>query len=124
MSLSNIDKNHLENLLLSINKDDDNGVIDIIKSNHVHYAKLQMLYNQMKMIQNEALNIINDAKNQNELHHIKKNFKLVSGNYYFLYQKENKEKYLSLISNEEWESNKDKYLGKYYYDYDKQFILN
>lgn len=121
MALSNISKEHLQNLFISLNQTDN--TIDIIKSNHSQYARLKQIAKQIQYLKNEALNIINESSIQNELHKIKKNFRLVSGNHYYLYQKDNLEKYFSLISPKEWD-NKDIYIGKYFYDFDKQFILD
>jgi hypothetical protein len=133
MSLSKIDKNHMNSLLATLNNKDLN-VIECIKNNHAHYAKLKQIDKQIEHLKKEAYSVIRDAETQNELHSIGKTFKLVSGNYYFLYSKENTnintdtntdekiKKYFSLISPLEW-SNKDTFVGKYLYDYDKQFIL-
>ena len=121
MALSNISKEHLENLFISLHQ--NNNTIDIIKSNHSQYARLKQIAKQIQYLKNEAQDIIEEASIQNELHKIKKNFRLVSGNHYYLYQKNNLEKYFSLISPKEWE-NKDIFLGKYFYDFDKQFILD
>ena len=122
MSLSNIDKKHSNELLLSLFE--DQNTIEIIKANHSQYSQLKLIAHQMQQLKQQAYSIIKDAEQQNDLHNIKKTFKLVSGTNYYLYQKNNKEKYFSLISPLEWKSNKDKFINKYYYDYDKQFILN
>ena len=92
------------------------------------------------MLRQEALDIINNSKEQNDLHRIKTSFKLISGNTYYLYEKKiskkdlkcndiqlsNSEKYFSLISPEEWEKSQtvfsDIFLGQYFYDFDKKFI--
>lgn len=120
MSLSNIDKEHQENLFLSLQE--NQNTIDIIKANHSNYAKLKEISDQIAYLQNKAKLIIEDSIFQNQLHQIEKRFKLVSGNYYYLYEKNNK-KYFSIISPEEWKTN-SLFCGKYFYDYDKQFKLN
>ena len=120
MSLSTIDKNHMNDLLLSLNNS-NNNFLELVKSNHVNYGKLQYISEQINRLKIDAVNIINNTIDQNEFHKIKINFKLTNGNYYYLYLK-NDNKYFSLISPEEWNC-KDTFLGKYYYDYDKQFIL-
>lgn len=119
MALTNIDKDHLNKLFLSLYSDQNN--LDIIKSNHVNYARLKQIAKQINFLKNEALEIIDETKIQNELQNLKPKFKLVSGTNYYLYQKES-EKYLSMISPKEW-NNKDTFLGCYYYDYDKQFVF-
>ena len=120
MSLSNINPDHLNNLFLSLYKDDNH--LELIKSNHVNYARLKQIAKQMNYLKQEALDILDETRLQNELYQINPKIKLVSGNTYYVYQKENADKYFSIISPEEW-NNKDVYLGKYYYDFDKQFIL-
>ena len=124
MSLSRIDKNHMNSLLETLNNKDLN-IIECVKNNHAHYAKLKHIDKQIEHLKKEAYSIIRDAEVQNELHAICKTFRLVSGTYYYLYCKQNEEcnkKYFSMISPSEW-NNKDTYLGKYLYDYDKQFII-
>jgi len=121
MALSNIDKKHLESLILSLN-DKNLNTIESVKSNHVNYAKLKMLAKQMHALKQEALEIVNDSVLQKELHDLTTPFKLTSGNYYYLYENKSK-KYFSLIGPTEWNNN-DIFLGKYYYDYDKQFIFD
>jgi hypothetical protein len=131
MALSNIDKSHLNELLISINgQNNENNLIEVIKSNHAQYAQLKLIAKQMQTLKQEAISIMMDAQTQNNLHNIKTSFKLTSGNSYYLYEKINdknkKEEFFSLISPSEWNTDLKekniKYLGKYYYDYDKQFI--
>jgi hypothetical protein len=135
MSLSNISKIHLDDLLLSLNNNENNSInqLEVIKSNHSQFAQLKLIAKQMEMLRNEAREIINSSNLQNELHKVEKKCKIVSGNYYYLYEKHNKSldnlnqtnKYFSIISPEEWQSSNikfdDLFLGKFYYDYDKQF---
>ena len=153
MSLSNISKIHLDDLLLSLNNNENNSLnqLEIIKSNHSQFAQLKLIAKQMEMLRNEAREIINSSNLQNDLHKVEKKCKIVSGNYYYLYEKQNessksnenenenenekqneynqnlnqKDKYFSIISPEEWNSSNikfnDLFLGKFYYDYDKQF---
>ena len=120
MSLSNISKDHLENLFLSLCPNNVNS-LENIKKNHVCYGQLKLIAKQMMALKNEALGIIEESNIQEQLQSIKPSFKIVSGNYYYLYEKNSNEKYFSLISPEQWNNN-DKYLGKYLYDYDKKFV--
>lgn len=139
MSLSNIDKTHLEELCLSLNQhtNSSHNQLEVLKSNHVQYARLKQIAKDMQRLRNEALETINDANFQAELHTLKHSFKLTSGNSYYVYEKHNseynqtnqnnqtnqtKQKYLSLISPKEWSNNTDTFIGKYFYDYDKQFV--
>lgn len=120
MALSNISKDHLNNLLVSINGIDVN-TINSIKSNYMQFGQLKLIAEQMEMLKLQAKKIINDSYLQDELHSINTPFKLVNGNTYYLYQNSTK-KYFSLLSPQEW-NNKDDFLGSYLYDYDNQFIF-
>lgn len=138
MSLSNIDKTHLDKLLLNLNTSTNNthNILELVKSNHAEYAQLKLIAKQMNMLRNEALDILNKSREQEKLKKIKTSFKLVSGNTYYLYEKylnssneeqTIKEEFFSLVSPQEWsedylKKNDIKYLEKYYYDFDKQFV--
>tara|TARA_B100001093_G_C26312535_1_gene794212 strand:+ start:104 stop:475 length:372 start_codon:yes stop_codon:yes gene_type:complete len=119
MSLSKIDKKHLNELILSLNNENQNK-LEIIKSNHSNYGKLKMISEQINRLKMDALNLINDSIKQNELQNLNTTFKLVSGTNYYLYEN-NEKKYFSIIGPNEW-NNKDRFISKFYYDYDKQFI--
>ena len=119
MSLSNISKEHIDNLFLSLSENNLNE-LEKIKRNHVSYGKLKLIAKQILSLKNEALEIIEESNIQDDLQSIGTNFKVVSGNYYYLYKKNDK-KYFSLIAPDQWNNN-DVYLGKYLYDYDKNFV--
>jgi len=137
MALSNLDKSHMEELLLSLNTmtNENHNVLELVKSNHSEYAQLKLIAKQINMLRGEALQIINNSKEQEKLHKIKTLFKLVSGNTYYLYKK-NKDthdtndtndyehEYFSMISPKEWGVGdcQDTFLGAYYYDFDKKFV--
>ena len=122
MSLSNISKDHLDSLFRSLCSNNINiNSLENVKKNHVCYGQLKLIAKQMVALKNEALGIIEESNIQDELLSIKPSFKIVSGNHYYLYEKINGEKYFSMISPEQWK-NKDKFLGKYLYDYDKKFV--
>lgn len=120
MSLSNISKDHLENLFLSLTSNNVNS-LENVKKNHVCYGQLKLIAKQMLALKNEALEIIEESNIQDQLQSINPPFKIVSGNHYYLYEKNDGQKYFSMISPEQW-SNKDKFWGKYLYDYDKRFV--
>lgn len=135
MALSNLDKSHMEELLLSLNtrSNKDHNILELVKSNHSEYAQLKLIAKQINMLRGEALQIVNKSKEQEKLHKIKALFKLVSGRTYYLYKKtdsdnnstESESEYFSMISPKEWGKdnlNTDTFLGAYYYDFDKKFI--
>lgn len=120
MSLSNISKDHLENLFFSLTSHNVNS-LENVKKNHVCYGQLKLIAKQIMALKNEALEIIEESNIQDQLQSINPSFKIVSGNYYYLYEKNDGQKYFSMISPEQW-SNKDRFLGKYLYDYDKKYV--
>ena len=119
MSLSNISKNHLGELL-KLSNNTNHNLLENIKKNHASYAKLQLIYNQIEFLKKQALEIINENEDQSYLQNVKCSCKKVSGNYYYLYEK-NTIPFLSLIGPNEWKHNYV-FKGTYYYDYDKLFI--
>lgn len=120
MSITNISSSHLKDLMISLNQNENK--LELLKSNHSQYAQLKLISNQMEMLKIQAKQILNEINIQNDLHSIHKNFQLISGNTYYLYSK-NEHKFLSLISPQEWgNALTGKFEGKYFYDYDKQFI--
>lgn len=120
MSITNISSSHLKDLMISLNQNENK--LELLKSNHSQYAQLKLISNQMEMLKTQAKQILNEINIQNDLHSIHKNFQLISGNTYYLYSK-NEHKFLSLISPQEWgDKLTSKFEGKYFYDYDKQFI--
>ena len=120
MSITNISSSHLKDLMISLNQNENK--LELLKSNHSQYAQLKLISNHMEMLKTQAKQILNEINIQNDLHSIHKNFQLISGNTYYLYSK-NEHKFLSLISPQEWgDKLTNKFEGKYFYDYDKQFI--
>lgn len=132
MSLSNIDKTHLEGLYLSLYNDSTDvskcpvnfNHLEKIKNNHVNYARLKQIAKDMQRLRGEAAEIVEEVNIQDELHKIKKTFRLTSGCVYYLYETaETHSKYFSMISPKEWNGkNRDKFIDAYLYDYDKQFV--
>ena len=129
MALSNIDKCHLDELMLSLYEDDNK--LELLKSNHSSFAQLKLLAQQIHSLKLQAKRIIDNSELQQELHKITKNFKLVSGKTYYVYYKDGEidNKFFSLLSPEDWSNerlvtNKMSFVGRYYYDYDKQFVLD
>ena len=76
MALSNLDKNHVDGLLLSLRGNDNQiaNTIEAVKANHANYAQLKLISRQIEMLKQEALNIINNSISQSELHQISKTF--------------------------------------------------
>ena len=123
MALSNLNKDNIERLFQMINLNDTdrtdyNNLLNI-RSNYATYSKLELIARQIEFLKTEALNIVKIHDLNNDLNNIKCSFRKVPGNYYYVYKNDN-EKYLSLISPDEWNKKED-FLTKVYYDYDYQF---
>ena len=121
MALSNLDKDNLYRLFNMINIENNNNekIISNIKSNNTTYAKLQVITKQIEMLKQEAINIINDSNETNEYNNIECNFRKTPGNYYYVYENNNK-KFLSMISPHEW-TTYEKFIKKIYLDFDYNF---
>ena len=123
MALSNLNKDNIERLFQMINLNDTdrtdyNNLLNI-RSNYATYSKLELIARQIEFLKTEALNIVKIHDLNNDLNNIKCSFRKVPGNYYYVYKNDN-EKYLSLISPDEWNKKED-FLAKVYYDYDYQY---
>ena len=106
MALSNISKTHLDDLMLSLYENDN--VIESVKASHSDYAQLKLIAKQINMLKAEADLIVKQSLIRSELEKIKKSFKLVSGNTYYVYENEhgNEGKYFYIISTNEWLNSK------------------
>ena len=75
----------------------------------------------MEFLKQEANSIISNYNLNSEINQIKSNFKKTPGNYYYLYQTNNK-KTISLIAPHEW-TNYDSFLAKVFLDYDFNYYI-
>lgn len=86
-------------------------------------SKLTLILKQIQSLQQEAKDILADAERDSQLHKIKCNFEKQIGQQIHLYEKENQEKYFSMLSPEEWGTPPHKYLGSYILRADRSFEL-
>ena len=66
MSLSNLDKNHLEKLLIMINKENANK-IDTVKNNYMHFGKIKLICEQIYNLKEKGMKILKKNNNCLEL---------------------------------------------------------
>ena len=123
MSITNIDKNHLKQIieipnLEELNKD---KIIKSVQKNSNNYAKIKVLFKQMQNIKKEIEEIIEESLETDELNNVKCNFKKIPGSYYYLYQKPDTTLFFSILSPEEWNTH-NVFINKYFYDYDLSLI--
>lgn len=85
--------------------------------------KLSTIAEQMKFLHRQALQVLKDAKRDNELHHVACSFKKVPGKLYHLYKKEESESYFSMLSPEDWgiSGAPHRYLESYRLEYDQSW---
>ena len=82
-------------------------------------GKLELITNQIKMLQDQARKVLENAKRDMDLSHAKCNFQRRPGSIYHLYKKdiegsEEKEVFLSILSPNEWGGNPpQEYLDSY-----------
>lgn len=123
MSITNIDKNHLKQIieipnLEELNKD---KIIKSVQKNSNNYAKIKVLFKQMQNIKKEIEEIIEESLETDELNNVKCNLKKIPGSYYYLYQKPDTTLFFSILSPEEWNTH-NVFINKYFYDYDLSLI--
>jgi len=121
MALSNLDKKTLTNLfeMININENNKEKLLLSIKNDYLSYSKLKMIYVQINALQNEANNIIDLHKFNDEVSNLECLFKKTPGTYYYLYEKN--KRYLSLIPPDKWWGDPGKFIMKLYYDFDLCF---
>ncbi len=123
MSITNIDKNHLKQIIEipNLNELNRDKIIKSVQKNSNNYAKIKVLFKQMENIKKEIEEIIEESIETDDLNKIKCNFKKIPGSYYYLYQKPDSTLFFSILSPKEWNT-KNIFINKYFYDYDLSLI--
>jgi len=84
--------------------------------------KLTVIAEQMRYLQEQAMKSLEEAKRDAELHHAACNLVKKPGTIYHMYQRESGQKYLSILSPEEWGSScPHAYMGSYRLEYDQSW---
>lgn len=114
------DHDHLMDLANTISSADSH-----IKS--ATTGKLKQIHDQIKVLQQQALKCLEDAKRDQMLHQAACNVKKRPGSMYYLYEKNSDKKepeqYFSIMSPEDWGTScPHKFLGAYKLDYNMQFV--
>lgn len=78
-------------------------------------AKLTVIAEQIKNLQDEARKILTQAHHDQDLHRVRCHFKRIPGNTYHLYQKEDGSRYFSMLSPADWKPNHPphRFIGSY-----------
>ncbi|XP_075995969.1 uncharacterized protein C1orf50 homolog [Genypterus blacodes] len=66
------------------------------------YNKLTVIADNMRYLEEQAKKVLEEAKQDDDLHHAACNIVKIPGNMYFLYQRLSGQKYFSIISPQEW----------------------
>lgn len=124
MSLSNLNKDNITRLFTMLDLTTENHeIVDSVRSNYSTYGKLELLSRQMMLLKNEAKSILENHQMNLDFSNIKCHFKKVPGNYYYVYEKNN-EKFLSLLSPNEWNVCPGTFVTKVLYDFDHHFYIS
>ena len=65
-------------------------------------SKLKVIADQIKGLQEEARQILEEGSRDQDLHRVECSFKRVPGHIYHLYQKDDGSRYFSMLSPEDW----------------------
>lgn len=77
-------------------------------------AKLRVISDQIKQLQDQAREVLENAKLDQNLHRVACSFKRIPGKIYYLYAKENDNRYFSMLSPDDWHgSPPDVFIGSY-----------
>ncbi|KAH8298108.1 hypothetical protein KR018_006911, partial [Drosophila ironensis] len=80
--------------------------------------KLSVIMDQIKMLQNQAMEILKESNDHRDLHSAACNFTKKPGQIYHLYQRSSGQKYFSMLSPEEWNPPDQKFIGSYRLEFD------
>lgn len=77
-------------------------------------AKLQVISDQIKKLQNQAREELERARYDQYLHRVRCDFKRIPGKIYYLYAKEDDSRYFSLLSPDDWQGKPpNTYIGSF-----------
>lgn len=84
--------------------------------------KLQVIAEQVRFLQQQARNVLEEAQHNTELHHVACNFVKHPGTTYHLYRRPSGQRYFSMISLKEWGGGcPHEYLGTYRLEADQSW---
>lgn len=134
MALSNIDKNHLVQLIESkYNEVEKYHQNENMILQATIQAKLDILFKQMDLLKKEIIEVASQADIYNQLNSAKCNFKKIPGNTYHLYHSKGRQQllkdnyqmdlcYFSMLSPDDWNNqHPHHYLGSFQYNLDSSW---
>jgi len=85
-------------------------------------SKLTEIANQIKYLQERARKVLEQAQRDNKLHHYACNIVKKPGTIYYLYERDSGQKYMSILSPEEWGASLPHlFLGAYKLEHDQSW---
>jgi hypothetical protein len=102
-------------------------LVETLKNSETHvkntaFNKLDVIAEQIKFLQKQAHEILENAKNDSDLHSVPCNFVKVPGQIYHLYERPTGDKLWSMVSPAEFGgSSKNTHLGSYRMEVDRSF---
>ncbi|GAB0097285.1 uncharacterized protein DMENIID0001_129180 [Sergentomyia squamirostris] len=85
-------------------------------------GKLSLILDQIRFLQQQAAQIIKETEDSQNLHEAACNFQKVPGKIYHLFRRESGQKYLSMLSPEEWGNSQiHEFLGSFRLEYDQSW---
>ncbi len=122
MALSNVSKDVCEVLLKKLNENEiiSNNELSNVKGQHANIAKLSVLYDQLKYVQKQIQEVIEDVNINAIINNVEMKCKKFVNQKYYLYRDlENDKLFFSRLSEKDYNyKNKDLYLGCYLLDLD------
>uniref|UniRef100_A0ABM5EKV1 Uncharacterized protein C1orf50 homolog n=1 Tax=Pogona vitticeps TaxID=103695 RepID=A0ABM5EKV1_9SAUR len=90
---------------------------DFIRANACN--RLTVIAEQIRYLQEQARKVLEEANRDADLHHVACNFVKKPGKVYYLYKRENGQRYFSMLSPEEWGAScPSEFLGGYKLQHD------
>lgn len=87
-------------------------------------AKLKVIADQIRHLQQEARDILEETQRDQQLHQAECNFKRIPGKTYHLYQKSNDRQYFSMLAPEDWGDHPPHlFMGSYRLENDMSWTL-
>ncbi len=86
-------------------------------------GKLQILAKQMRALQEEAQQLLEETRRNQELHRVHCSFKKIVGKVYHLYRKKDGGLHFSMLSIKDWQGDPpDQYVGSYRLESDMSWV--
>lgn len=84
-------------------------------------SKLTIIADQIKFLQEQARKVLEIAQRDNMLHHVACNLVKKAGTVYCLYERDSGQKYLSILSPQEWGTCPHTFIGAFRLEYDQSW---